>query len=285
MARRSSNCRLLSGLCSTLKTPGGDREMVEILAEQAVLAAVELALRLAPPTKTHILNVLHRLVDGKPIDPPAVKPPSALTLTAEPRAFRNSFPNGANRQTTGLNNFEKEKSVRLGACDRPFPLSNEIQRASIPTRLRYQIAASGRVGSGRAIAPNMDYRSNPSIGRYLMRRGAVNEIASRKCCPLMRTPTKERSNATRQRLERGTFRRPRVFDLRTERSPAIYRIMIADRRWTSAHAADAVSDLERAKGFEPSTPTLASVCPRISMGRGAFHSSPTTLDLAAKMDM
>jgi len=75
-----------------LKTPGGDREMVEILAlvlqhdEQAVLAAVELALEAGAPTKTHILNVLHRLVDGKPIDPPAVKPPSALTLTAEPQA-------------------------------------------------------------------------------------------------------------------------------------------------------------------------------------------------------
>jgi hypothetical protein len=41
--------------------------------------------RLAP-TKTHILNVLHRLVDGKPIDPPVVKPPGALTLTAEPQA-------------------------------------------------------------------------------------------------------------------------------------------------------------------------------------------------------
>ena len=75
-----------------LKTPGGDREMVEILAlvlqhdEQAVLAAVELALEAGAPTKTHILNLLHRLVDGNPIDPPAVKPPSALTLTAEPLA-------------------------------------------------------------------------------------------------------------------------------------------------------------------------------------------------------
>jgi hypothetical protein len=75
-----------------LKTPGGDREMVEILAlvlqhdEQAVLAAVELALEAGAPTKTHILNVLHRLVDGKPIDPPAVKPPNALTLTTEPQA-------------------------------------------------------------------------------------------------------------------------------------------------------------------------------------------------------
>ena len=62
-----------------LKTPGGDREMVEILAlvlqhdEQAVLAAVELALEAGAPTKTHILNLLHRLVDGKPMDTPAYK--------------------------------------------------------------------------------------------------------------------------------------------------------------------------------------------------------------------
>jgi hypothetical protein len=66
--------------------------MVEILAlvlqhdEQAVLAAVELALEAGAPTKTHILNLLHRLVDGKPIDPPAVKPPNALTLATEPQA-------------------------------------------------------------------------------------------------------------------------------------------------------------------------------------------------------
>lgn len=75
-----------------LKTPGGDREMVEILAlvlqhdEQAVLTAVELALEAGAPTKTHILNLLHRLVDGKPLDAPPVKPPSALTLTTEPQA-------------------------------------------------------------------------------------------------------------------------------------------------------------------------------------------------------
>jgi len=75
-----------------LKTPGGDREMVEILAlvlqheEQAVLAAVELALEAGAPTKTHILNVLHRLVDGKPNDPLAIKAPQALTLVTEPRA-------------------------------------------------------------------------------------------------------------------------------------------------------------------------------------------------------
>jgi hypothetical protein len=75
-----------------LKTPGGDREMVEILAlvlqhdEQAVLAAVELALEAGAPTKTHILNLLHRLVDGKTMDTPPIKAPQALTLTNEPQA-------------------------------------------------------------------------------------------------------------------------------------------------------------------------------------------------------
>ena len=54
-----------------LKQPGGDREMVEILAlvlhhdEHAVLCAVELALSDGAPTKTHVLNLLHRLIDGK----------------------------------------------------------------------------------------------------------------------------------------------------------------------------------------------------------------------------
>jgi hypothetical protein len=75
-----------------LKTPGGDREMVEILAlvlqhdEQAVLTAVEMALEAGAPTKTHILNLLHRLVDGKPMDVPALKAPQALTLATEPQA-------------------------------------------------------------------------------------------------------------------------------------------------------------------------------------------------------
>ena len=75
-----------------LKTPGSDRKMVDILAlvlqndEQAVLAAVELALEAGAPTKTHILNLLHRRVGGKPIDAPPVKPSSAPKLTTEPRA-------------------------------------------------------------------------------------------------------------------------------------------------------------------------------------------------------
>jgi hypothetical protein len=75
-----------------LKRPGGDREMVEILAlvlqhdEQAVLCAVEMALSAGVPTKTHVLNLLHRLVDGKA---PAITPvdaPQALVLSKEPRA-------------------------------------------------------------------------------------------------------------------------------------------------------------------------------------------------------
>ena len=58
-----------------------------------MLTAVELALEAGAPTKTHILkskthilNLLHRLVDGKPTAAPPVNPPGALTLTTEPQA-------------------------------------------------------------------------------------------------------------------------------------------------------------------------------------------------------
>lgn len=75
-----------------LRKPGGDQEMVDILSlvlhhdEQAVLCAVEMALEAGVPTKTHVLNLLHRLVDGKPTDQPDVTPPSALALSKEPEA-------------------------------------------------------------------------------------------------------------------------------------------------------------------------------------------------------
>ena len=65
--------------------------MVEILAlvlqhdEEAVLCAVELALEASLPTKTHILNLLHRLVDGK-TPAAAVNAPQALVLSREPQA-------------------------------------------------------------------------------------------------------------------------------------------------------------------------------------------------------
>ena len=75
-----------------LKRSGGDREMVEVLAlvlqhdEQAVLCAVELALEAGAPTKTHILNVLHRLVDGKTDTAARIDAPQALSLRREPKA-------------------------------------------------------------------------------------------------------------------------------------------------------------------------------------------------------
>jgi transposase len=75
-----------------LRQLGGDREMVEILAlvlhhdEQAVLAAVELALEAGVPTKTHVLNVLHRLLEGQPAPAAPVTAPQALRLVNEPQA-------------------------------------------------------------------------------------------------------------------------------------------------------------------------------------------------------
>jgi hypothetical protein len=73
-----------------LKRPGGDREMVDILAlvlhhdEQAVLTAVELALDAGAPSKTHVLNLLARLLGELP--PAPIDAPPALMLQIEPQA-------------------------------------------------------------------------------------------------------------------------------------------------------------------------------------------------------
>ena len=73
-----------------LKRPGGDREMVEILAlvlhhdEQAVLCAVELALDSGGASKQHVLNLLARLVE--PQVPAPIETPPRLQLTDEPVA-------------------------------------------------------------------------------------------------------------------------------------------------------------------------------------------------------
>lgn len=75
-----------------LRRVGGDREMVDVLAlvlhhdEEAVLTAVELALAEGVATKTHVLNVLHRLVDGKTATGPDIDTPQALALRREPKA-------------------------------------------------------------------------------------------------------------------------------------------------------------------------------------------------------
>ena len=82
-----------------LKRVGGDREMVEILSlvlqhdEQAVLCAVELALKGGVPTKTHVLNILHRLTDGKAPPVAPIDAPQALRLTQEPRADVGRYDN------------------------------------------------------------------------------------------------------------------------------------------------------------------------------------------------
>lgn len=78
-----------------LKKPGGDREMVDILAlvlqhdEQAVLSAVDMALKSGVPTKTHVLNLLHRLVDGKSFTPPTLDAPQAGRSPMSPRPMSN----------------------------------------------------------------------------------------------------------------------------------------------------------------------------------------------------
>jgi len=71
-----------------IKQPGGDREMAEILAlvlhhdEDAVLSAVELALESGVASKTHILNLLGRLIEAP--TPGPVETPAGLALVVEP---------------------------------------------------------------------------------------------------------------------------------------------------------------------------------------------------------
>lgn len=82
-----------------LRRPGGDKEMVDVLAlvlhhdEQVVLTAVELALSEGVATKTHVLNILHRLIDEKATDGPAIDTPQALRLRREPEADVDRYDN------------------------------------------------------------------------------------------------------------------------------------------------------------------------------------------------
>jgi len=72
-------------------SPGGQR-MADILAlvlhhdEQAIFTAVEPALTEGVPTKTHVLNLLHRPIDGKVVRGPPLDTPPALALHREPKA-------------------------------------------------------------------------------------------------------------------------------------------------------------------------------------------------------
>lgn len=78
-----------------LKRPGGDREMVDILAlvllhdERLVEQAVAAALTIEQPSKQHVLNCLSRLGEG-PKPKPSVTPP-ALKLVTEPVADTDRY--------------------------------------------------------------------------------------------------------------------------------------------------------------------------------------------------
>ena len=73
-----------------LKHAGGDREMADILAlvlhhdEQQVEQAVNMALKSGQVSKQHVINCLHRLMEGP--RPAPLKSPAALRLVEEPRA-------------------------------------------------------------------------------------------------------------------------------------------------------------------------------------------------------
>lgn len=73
-----------------LKYPGGDREMVDVLAlvllhdEQLVEQAVAEALKVERPSKQHVVNCLSRLTE--PARPKPTAPPPALKLVTEPVA-------------------------------------------------------------------------------------------------------------------------------------------------------------------------------------------------------
>ena len=80
--------------------------MVDILAlvlqhdEQAVLVAVEMALAEGVATKTHVLNLLHRLIDGKTTGGPNIDTPETLILRHEPKANVERY-DGLRARSTG----------------------------------------------------------------------------------------------------------------------------------------------------------------------------------------
>ena len=71
-----------------LKQSGGPRAMVDVLVlvlqddEVLVLSAVERALEASVPTKMHVVNILHRSLDGKVETPPPVRAPQSTRCCA-----------------------------------------------------------------------------------------------------------------------------------------------------------------------------------------------------------
>ena len=78
-----------------LKRPGGDREMVDVLAlvllhdERLVEQAISEALQVERPSKQHVLNCLSRIAE--PPRPKPSLPPRALKLVTEPLADTDRY--------------------------------------------------------------------------------------------------------------------------------------------------------------------------------------------------
>lgn len=78
-----------------LKRPGGDREMVDVLAlvllhdEQRVEQAIIEALKIDRPSKQHVINCLSRITDQPRPEP--TQPPAALKLVTEPVADTHRY--------------------------------------------------------------------------------------------------------------------------------------------------------------------------------------------------
>ena len=68
--------------------------LLELLVAVAIFALLGVA------TKTHVLNLLHRLVDGKTIGGPDIDTPQALILRLEPKANVERY-DGLRAQTAG----------------------------------------------------------------------------------------------------------------------------------------------------------------------------------------
>ena len=80
--------------------------------EPAVLTAVEMALAAGVPTKTHGLNLLRRLADGKKTGGPDIDSRQALTLHNDPKADVDRY-DGLRAQIGGGPNWRRPPCVMI----------------------------------------------------------------------------------------------------------------------------------------------------------------------------
>ena len=100
-----------------LKRLGGDREMVDILA-----------LEVGVPSKTLLLNLLHRLVDAKR-PAPDIDAPQALSLFCEPKADVERY--DALRMAQAVIDFMEQASP---AFEVAVPMLSQLLKAETAER-------------------------------------------------------------------------------------------------------------------------------------------------------